>query len=518
MYTPGVRKRKPMAVSGGTGKVKRQQTLSFGGRRAADVGPENWRKNKNPLVVAKMERLSKSSVSVIDWKIDKSLAKGELFFNSTGELRINTKTGPVSGHPACVECFLLPFTVMVRSTAKYGHNCAAKRNFTLAGWSDTEKLACFLVGDARNGMKEAYQFSLSSGDKVWWQCGACQHEFISKVACATKKKQPTWCPYCAGQQLCGYLECLMCFAKSLAAWTDTQKLACFLAGDERNGGKQAHEVFLSSGDKVWWQCGACPHEFCSQVADVTRKKRTTWCPYCSGHAVCGEEECKLCKPCCASCKENSGILCRGMYKTTRGNMCRSCYMCSGIATNARAKVSLEQLMLGELLCQAHDDSYLWHRPTSWDCAVLPNLSFKPDCLWAFDPAGDLHWIAGAGKLNLGEVARMVIVEILECGIEQHSQARTVPDKQREKEIREVLEEAGVFVQFLYVTVAHDKHPGAHADDRFFKKDVKTGEYMVVSSRKKAWQARITDMLKKLNGFMQKSPQAGVPGETVYIGR
>ncbi|MEK6247144.1 MAG: zinc-ribbon domain-containing protein, partial [Planctomycetales bacterium] len=280
MDLQGKRKRKPLDVSGGGGDGgdgdKRQQTLSLGGKRAAAVGPENWRKHPNPLVVAKMERFALSTNLVKDWKEIRPLAKNALYFTSKGVLRINTRAGPANGPPACVECFLLPYTVMVRSEVRLGHNCDAKRKYTLAGWFDTKKLECFLQGDARNGMKEPYQFAIHSDDKVWWQCGECYHEFFSVVKNVTNPKRPTWCPYCAkpAKRLCGVLECLLCLAKSLASWTDKPKLACFLAGDARNGGKQAHEVFLNSNDKVWWQCSKCYHEFCSQVSSVTNPKRS----------------------------------------------------------------------------------------------------------------------------------------------------------------------------------------------------------------------------------------------------
>lgn len=209
------------------------------------------------------------------------------------------------------------------------------------------------------------------------------------------------------------------------------------------------------------------------------------------------------------------MLCRGAYKTPKGNMCRPCYLGSGYATNIRAKVSIEILMFAELqrLALKGEGDWLWSEPTSWDCAILPGLSFKPDTIWAFDLNGNVFKNAGTCKLNVGDLGRVIILEVLEHGIQQHSDARSISDAQREKEIRGVFEPSGVIVQFLYVTVAHYKHISAHESDRFFEKKKGTGEYVVVADRKKAWRKRVKKVISTLNDFLKSDNNC-----TIFIGK
>jgi hypothetical protein len=194
-------------------------------------------------------------------------------------------------------------------------------------------------------------------------------------------------------------------------------------------------------------------------------------------------------------------------------MCRSCYIASGLAPpSTRAKVSLEIYMFAELQRQARqtDNAYLWAEPTAWDCAILPRLSYKPDNIWVFDKDGNMFSTAGACKLNAGLVSHVIVLEILEVGIEQHSNARSVPDAEREQEIRQTFHPQPV--DFLYVTVAAYNHPTAHRDDKFFSKPAGSFEYKLVKSRKRAWTKRIKIALSCLE-TMHKEKN----GTTVFIG-
>jgi hypothetical protein len=160
-----------------------------------------------------------------------------------------------------------------------------------------------------------------------------------------------------------------------------------------------------------------------------------------------------------------------------------------------------------------EGDWLWSEPTAWDCAILPGLSFKPDNIWAFDVNGNVFKNAGTCKLNVGDLGKVIVLEVLEHGIQQHSDARSISDADREKKIRGVFEPSGVVVQFLYVTVAHYKHPTAVASDRFFMKQPKTGEYTVVTNRVTAWRKRIKRVIETLNGFRGSSENS-----TVFIGK
>jgi len=371
---------------------------------------------------------------------------------------------------------------------------------SLASWPFPAKLQCFRKG----GNDEPHTVSISSNKKFKFQCDQCSHVFKSVLSSVTNPKHPSWCPYCAGQKLCRQEECKHCWDRSLASWPFPAKLECF-----RNGGNdEPHTVSISSGKKFKFQCDQCPHVFESALNNVTNSKQPRWCPYCAGR-ICGASDCTICTPCCSVCRVVEQI-CKGHFP---GNMCREHYLISGHAPpNTRAKVSLEIYMFAEIqrLSENTPHQYIWCDPTSWDCAILPGLAYKPDNIWVFDKHCNIFATAGACKINKDLVGHVIVVEILEVGIEQHSAARAVPDALREREIRQVF--APQPVDFLYVVVAAYNHPTAHRDDQFFRKPVDSFEYKLVPSRQKAWGQRIKETLLALERLYTERQ-----GTTVFIG-
>jgi hypothetical protein len=172
----------------------------------------------------------------------------------------------------------------------------------------------------------------------------------------------------------------------------------------------------------------------------------------------------------------------------------------------RAKISLEIYTLAELQRYALqgrvDSHFLWAEPTAWDCAILPGLAYKPDNIWCFDVSGNVFASAGACKLNAAEVAYVLVLEVLEHGVQQHSDARKVADRVREQEIRSLVF-AGVPVGFVYVVVAHTQHAGANAADVFFEKPHGSLEYKVLESRLEAWQARLERVAEVLSTMYEE---------------
>jgi hypothetical protein len=187
-------------------------------------------------------------------------------------------------------------------------------------------------------------------------------------------------------------------------------------------------------------------------------------------------------------------------------MCRPCYL--GFAPPT-TKVSLEILVFEEIqrLAAHTPHPYIWSEPTSWDCAALPGLAYKPDHLWAFGKQGGIFPTAGAYKIDRDLIGHVIVLEIREEGIKQHTQARS--HTSREAEIR------GVFhphpVDFLYVVVANCSYNLSHPDDRFFNKN--DGDpFEVVPSRAAAWTARIQATLTCLEAMYREKR-----GTTVFIG-
>lgn len=95
---------------------------------------------------------------------------------------------------------------------------------------------------------------------------------------------------------------------------------------------------------------------------------------------------------------------------------------------------------------------------------------KPDNIWCFSKDKELFESAGACKINTADLGFVLVLEVLEHGVQQHSDARSISDADREKQIRKVF--GMVSVCFVYVVVAHTKHAGAGLDDVFFVKDLR----------------------------------------------
>jgi hypothetical protein len=172
----------------------------------------------------------------------------------------------------------------------------------------------------------------------------------------------------------------------------------------------------------------------------------------------------------------------------------------------RAKISLEIYTLAELQRYALqgrvDTHFLWAEPTAWDCPILPGLAYKPDNIWCFDARGNVFASAGACKLNASEVAYVLVLEVLEHGVQQHSDTRNVADNVREKEIRSRVF-AGIPVGFVYVVVAHTQHASAAPEDVFFEKPHGSVEYRVLESRTEAWQSRLERVAEVLSTMYEE---------------
>ena len=374
--------------------------------------------------------------------------------------------------------------------------CQPCHKRSLAGWTDLSKLQCFVVVADQLPM---HKIPLASNQKFSFQCDKCPHEFKSVLNDVTRNKNPTWGPYCSGHKLCGIKECQPCHQRSLACWTDIQKLRCFVVANQPS----PHEIHLNSHNKFWFQCNVCPHEFKSALSSLTNTKNPCWCPYCFGR-VCGKDECQHCERSCSvrsQCDPSRPRKAQVQTRVTRRWVCKPCLEDvvrrdpSETPLQYRAKVSLEIYMLAELqrlsMLATNTDStnFLWMEPTAWDCAILPGLSYKPDNIWCFDHNGNPFVTAGACKLNLDDIGYVLQLEVLEHGIQEHSDARNVSDAQREEEIRRVF--VGVPMGMVYVVVAHTKHEGADPINVFFRKNVEL-EYEVIPGREDAWQARIEE--------------------------
>ena len=135
----------------------------------------------------------------------------------------------------------------------------------------------------KNELKPNQVFK-SSGNKYWFKCNDCNHNFNTRLSSIT---DGIWCPYCNGNHsLCNNDECKQCFKKSFAShekaeyWSDKNLL-------------KPREVFKATGDKFWFNCNKCKHEFESRLDGINSG---SWCSYCAIPArnLCNKEDCIQC--------------------------------------------------------------------------------------------------------------------------------------------------------------------------------------------------------------------------------
>lgn len=132
--------------------------------------------------------------------------------------------------------------------------------------------------DKNNNLKP-YDFTASSGKKVWWKCSN-GHEWQATIHNRSKGKR---CPYCSNRIL-------------LTGFNDLNTVNPNLVKEwnyEKNIGLTPMDVMPNSGKKVWWKCSK-GHEW---HTTIDSRNKGHGCPYCSGrYAVLGESDLATQKP------------------------------------------------------------------------------------------------------------------------------------------------------------------------------------------------------------------------------
>jgi hypothetical protein len=350
---------------------------------------------------------------------------------------------------------------------------------------------------AKNELKPRQVFK-NSNRSFLFDCN-CGHEINCKLGSVNFGQ---WCKFCSNppKELCKSENCVTCFEKSFASnpkskfWSIKNPL-------------QPRQLFKNSNLSYFLDCDKCSHEI---FMALNRISKGNWCKFCFGQ-VCGKEACKICDRVCDICKFRKG---QRFTKITKRFCCETCFKdCIQRDPNEtplqlRRKITLEILCLAEFIKISFElDLYNWSEPTSWDCAILPNLGFKPDIIFCFDVNGNIFTTAGACKLDTNEIDYTLIVEIIEESRKTHSAERNPSDEIREMEIRPVFKNK---IGFLYFTVAHKNHLSAHKSDVYF--DRNETEYFVMEDRKTEWQKQITNVLTILQNMLERKSQ-----ETIFIG-
>lgn len=117
----------------------------------------------------------------------------------------------------------------------------------------------------RNGLLKPEYVRAGSSSRVWWLCGKCQYEW---PAAPFNRVHGQGCPVCAGRivvvrknDLCTTHEALV------KEWHPT-----------KNGKKLPSHYSAGSGEKPWWLCSQCGHEW---QALISNRSRGQGCPRCA---------------------------------------------------------------------------------------------------------------------------------------------------------------------------------------------------------------------------------------------
>jgi very-short-patch-repair endonuclease len=179
---------------------------------------------------------------------------------------------------------------------------------------------------SKNGNIKPKNVFKSTHKKYWFDCDKCSHSFETALC---KINMGRWCPYCVNKKMCFNDDCDDCFNKSFASQPKSKYLS------EKNGDVNPRNIFKSVANKYWFDCDKCSHDFETSLNDVSGI-RGHWCPYCSGHRICDNDECKDCfnnsfashpKSKYWSVK-NGDVIPRNVFKCSRNKYWFDCNKCN----------------------------------------------------------------------------------------------------------------------------------------------------------------------------------------------
>ena len=129
------------------------------------------------------------------------------------------------------------------------------------------------------------EFVLKKGDKrIWFNCDKCDHNFEKQIKYVSNDG---WCPYCNSYKLCENNDCINCFNRSFASHEKSKYWS------NQNGEMTPRNIVKGSGDKYWFSCDKCCHEFIKSIDSITGIKNS-WCPYCVNKKMCNNDDCQEC--------------------------------------------------------------------------------------------------------------------------------------------------------------------------------------------------------------------------------
>jgi very-short-patch-repair endonuclease len=114
------------------------------------------------------------------------------------------------------------------------------------------------------------QIVKGSGEKYWFDCDKCNHDFEKDIHAITGEKDG-WCPYCVNKKMCNKDDCVNCYNKSFASH---EKVKYWSNKNTEN----PRYLFQGDSNKYWFNCNKCEIDFESVLYNV---KTGYWCPFCN---------------------------------------------------------------------------------------------------------------------------------------------------------------------------------------------------------------------------------------------
>jgi hypothetical protein len=126
--------------------------------------------------------------------------------------------------------------------------------------------------------KNIYDYAQKSNEPVWWLCknSTCEHphEWQAMIANRTNGND---CPYCSNHQYCKCNSFGCKYPELAKQWHPTKNK------------KTPYDYAQKSGDKIWWICCICNHEW---QAMVNSRTNGCGCPRCAKKMYKSENACR----------------------------------------------------------------------------------------------------------------------------------------------------------------------------------------------------------------------------------
>lgn len=126
----------------------------------------------------------------------------------------------------------------------------------------------------KNGDLTPDKITIRNGEKVWWLCPNCGHEWQSTPAHRSEGKG---CPVCGRKK--SEKGRSLYFLKKSGSIADVHPELLREWNSEKNIGLSPYEITTHNGRKVWWKCSICGHEWQAIVSN--RADKGSGCPMCA---------------------------------------------------------------------------------------------------------------------------------------------------------------------------------------------------------------------------------------------